>query len=89
MNKNLKDKAAAQSQNARKIMDMLTTKCADCGCSSSKRRLFKLEEGTVCMTCANFRGFSTVQAMHEEERYKNFLLAENNKPKPENYGEWA
>lgn len=89
MGNNFKDKAAVKSQNARKIMDMLTTKCADCKVSSSQRRLFKLEVGTICMTCANLRGFNAVGAMHEEERYKNFLQNERDKPKPENYGEWA
>lgn len=89
MGNNFKAEATAKSQNARKIMDMLTTKCADCQCSSSQRRLFKLAGGAICMACANLRGFGVAEAMNEETRYKEFLEAELNKPKPENYGEWA
>ena len=82
-------KAQVKSQNAKKIMDMLTTKCADCGATSGQRRLYKLEEGTICNHCATLRGYSIPEIMDAEAKYKDFLQSERDKPKPENYGEWA
>lgn len=78
-----------QKADHEKILGLILKNCSVCEVSSGKRRLFDLQEGLICITCCNLKGMNAVQAHDAEELYKAHLEAERNKPRPENFGEWA
>lgn len=80
---------AKQKEDFEKIIGAVVRNCSMCEVPSSKRRLYRLPEGDVCVTCCNLAGVNAMEATEREAAYKLHLEAEANKPKPESYGEWA
>jgi RNA polymerase-binding transcription factor DksA len=78
-----------QKADFQKIIGAVVRNCSICQVPSSKRRLYALPEGDVCVTCCNLAGVNAMEASEREAAYKAHLHAEANKPRPENYGEWA
>lgn len=80
---------AKQKEDFLKVLGDVVRSCSACQVPSSKRRLYRLPEGDVCVTCCNLAGVNAMEAAEREEAYKLHLESEANKPKPESYGEWA
>lgn len=70
------------------VRSLMTRTCSKCEQPGSKRRLFDLPDGLVCLKCIP-DGMTGLEVIAAEEEYKARLEVERNKPKPENYGGWA
>lgn len=88
-NQALQAKRDRQKADFQKVLNTMARSCSMCEVSSSKRRLFDLPEGLVCVTCCNLAGVNILEANEREAAYKLHLEAERNKPRPESFGEWA
>jgi len=71
-----------------KVMNSFSRTCSKCKTAGSKRRLFDLEDGLLCLFCLP-EGVNGVIASELERENKERLELEKNKPKPESYGEWS
>lgn len=77
-----------KEKNVADVMSAFTKCCSICSVSSSKRKLFNLESGLVCLGCLP-EGMTGMMAAQEEEKLAEHLKKEANKPKPEGYGGWS
>lgn len=70
------------------VMDRFQTRCQKCDVTSGKTKIYHLDEGYFCGRCLP-NGLTPQTLLQDEQIKKDHIKAEENKPKPENYGDWA
>lgn len=70
------------------VMDRFQTRCQKCDVTSGKTKIWHTEEGYLCGRCLP-EGVTPAQLLQDKEAEKERLEVEAEKPKPENYGDWA
>lgn len=79
----------AKRENAKNIMSMFTQQCDSCQISSSKAKLFDLEEGRFCINCIPDH-MSGLEALDiHNERQARLKEERENPVRPDDFGGWA
>lgn len=70
------------------VMNRFMTRCQVCDVDSGKTKIWHLERGYLCGKHLP-EGVTPASLMQEQEAQKEHLKTEDEKPKPDNYGDWA
>lgn len=70
------------------VMDRFRTKCQVCEIDSGKTRIWHTDDGYLCGRCLP-EGVTPQTLLKQNLDRAEHLAEEAEKPKPENYGDWA
>lgn len=79
----------AKRQKAQEVMSQFTKTCENCAVSSSKAKLFDLNEGLFCLKCLP-EDMSGIEAQEQHEANQSRLKEQRENPvRPKGFGGWA